>query len=524
MLWQVVEPRLKPYLMSNPASQPDSQPLLGRQLGDYRILSRLGRGGMAQVYLAEQLSLGRLVALKILKPELATDPTYISRFRNEARAAAALVHSNIVQIFEVGEVEGLYYIAQEYVAGMNLSQYLRRNGPVSPLMAVNVMTQIAAALKKARAFGVVHRDIKPENIMLSTDGEVKVADFGLARLSMDKQRTDLTQIGVTMGTPLYMSPEQIEGGDVDHRADLYSFGITCYHMLTGRPPFRGDNPISVAIQHAKEVAVPIENSRPDLVRPLIEIVNRLMAKRPAERFQDAGDVLDALAGVEVDASPANWQELLKKLRHSNPGFGKEVDLTDGQLAATRRLEVLMRGPRLADRLKFGTWLGIGIVAMIVSGALLAKGMSPADSLQQARERPLTLPRKESIADQYMYAYFQDSEDGWYSVINYFSQSTNPPQELDKLDSVYILWAKERLAEHYLGRRQWAEALKIYTEFSNLPPLQKQRTIGDYGTAICQFHLGNAGPFKLRRSDSVPETLTRVLKDQWSAISEELDRP
>ncbi len=509
--------------MSNLASDQALQQLIGRQLGDYRVLSRLGRGGMAQVYLAEQLSLGRLIALKILKPELATDPAYINRFRNEARAAAALVHSNIVQIFEVGEVEGWYYIAQEYVAGVNLSQYLRRNGPVSSLMAVNVMTQIAAALKKARAFGVVHRDIKPENIMLSTDGEVKVADFGLARLSMDKQRTDLTQIGVTMGTPLYMSPEQIEGGDVDHRADLYSFGVTCYHMLTGRPPFRGDNPISVAIQHAKELAAPIENSRPDLARPLIDIVNRLMAKRPADRFQDAGDVLDALSGVEVDASAANWQELLKQLRHSNPGVGQEVSLTEGQLAATRRLENLMRGPRMADRLRLGMWLAIGVVSMMVSGALLAKAMSPPDRLQQARVQKTTVPRKDSIADQYMYAYFQDSEDGWYSVINYFAGSTSPPRELDKLDSLYVQWAKERLAEYYLGRRQWAEAQKIYSDFSLLPLSQKQRTIGDYGSAICQYHLGNPTPAMMRRSDNTPEAITKVLKDQWSAIIEELDK-
>ncbi|MDP1562888.1 MAG: protein kinase [Pirellulaceae bacterium] len=505
--------------MSNPTSDPSSPSLIGRQLGDYRVLSRLGRGGMAQVYLAEQLSLGRLIALKILKPELATDQTYINRFRNEARAAAALVHSNIVQIFEVGEVDGWYYIAQEYVAGMNLSQYLRRNGPVSSLMAVNVMTQIAAALKKASAFGVVHRDIKPENIMLSTDGEVKVADFGLARLSMDKQRTDLTQIGVTMGTPLYMSPEQIEGGAVDHRADLYSFGVTCYHMLTGRPPFRGDNPISVAIQHAKEVATPIENSRPDLARPLIEIVNRLMAKRPADRFQEAGQVLEALSGVEVDASAANWQELLKQLRHSNPRAANEVSLAEGQLAATRRLEVLMRGPRLADRLRFGMWMLVGVVAMIVSGSLLARAMSPPDRLQRAREQSLTMPPKDSIADQYMYAYFQDSEDGWDSVIHYF-EGASPPGDLD---SLYVQWAKERLAEFYLGKRQWAEALKIYNEFSLLPQSQKQRTISDYGSAICQYHLGDPAPAKLRRSDTLPDAITKVLKDQWSAIIEELDK-
>jgi serine/threonine-protein kinase len=502
------------------SSNPDStsQQLIGRQLGDYRVLSRLGRGGMAQVYLAEQLSLGRLVALKILKPELAKDPTYISRFRNEARAAAALVHSNIVQIFEVGEIEGWYFIAQEYVAGLNLSQYLRRNGPVSPLMAVNVMTQIAAALKKAKSLGVVHRDIKPENIMLSTDGEVKVADFGLARLSMDKQRTDLTQIGVTMGTPLYMSPEQIEGGDVDHRADLYSFGVTCYHMLTGRPPFRGDNPISVAIQHAKEQAPSIETSRPDLPRPMIAIVERLMAKRPADRFQDAGEVLEALRAVEIDTSPANWQVLLRQLRQSSGAGLEEFGLADGQLAATRRLEVLMRGPRLANRAKRVAWMVAGGIVMLVVGAAIGRWTSPPDLLQQTRLQPTSLSRKDSIAEQYMYAYFQDSEDGWYSVIQYF-QDKQPPE---RLDALYVEWAKERLAEFYLNRRQWSSAEKIYDEFAQQPLISKQRIISDYGLAICEFHLGAPERFRELRSAPLPELLTKVLRDQWQAIIEEVD--
>jgi len=502
------------------SSNPDStsQHLIGRQLGDYRVLSRLGRGGMAQVYLAEQLSLSRLVALKILKPELAKDPTYISRFRNEARAAAALVHSNIVQIFEVGEIEGWYFIAQEYVAGLNLSQYLRRNGPVSPLMAVNVMTQIAAALKKAKSLGVVHRDIKPENIMLSHDGEVKVADFGLARLSMDKQRTDLTQIGVTMGTPLYMSPEQIEGGDVDHRADLYSFGVTCYHMLTGRPPFRGDNPISVAIQHAKEQAVAIETSRPDLPRPLIAIVERLMAKRPADRFQDAGEVLEALRAVEIDTSPANWQMLLSQLRQSSGSGLEAFALGDGQLAATRRLEVLMRGPRLVNRAKQAAWVIVAAVVMMAVGAVVARWTAPPDLLQRTRLQPTSLSRKDSIAEQYMYAYFQDTEDGWYSVIQYF-QDRQPPE---RLDALYVEWAKERLAEFYLNRRQWSTAQKIYAEFAQQPLISKQRIISDYGLAICEFHLESPERFRELRGSPLPELLTKVLRDQWQAIIEAAD--
>lgn len=504
--------------MSQPVPDPSLQQLIGRTLGDYTILSRLGRGGMAQVFLAEQTSLARLVALKILKPELATDPSYISRFKNEARAAAALVHSNIVQIFEVGEVDGWHYIAQEYVAGMNLSQYLRRNGPVTALMAVNVMTQIAAALKKARAFGVVHRDIKPENIMLSTDGEVKVADFGLARLSLGKQRTDLTQIGITMGTPLYMSPEQIEGGDVDHRADLYSFGVTGYHMLTGQPPFRGDNPISVAIQHAKEQAVPIETLRPDLPKNLIRIVERLMAKRPADRYQQASEVLDALRTVDVEATAGDWEDLLKQLRQSGSSAVDVMGLAEGQLAATRRLELLMQGPKWIDRIKWGGGLVAAAFLMVLLGMVVASVASPPSLLDQVRQQPLSVPRKSTVSDQYMYAFFRNTEDGWLSVIDYFETAETPPTEYDVL---YVQWAKERLGEFYLSRRQWKLAESVYQQFMMEPVASKRRAVGEYGLAIAQFHLGNPEPAQRLQSTEGPDMLTQSMREQWNTVTQEL---
>ena len=180
--------------------------LTGRRLGDYEIFRRLGRGGMADVYLAKQDSLNRNVALKVLKPELAKDESYIARFRNEAQAAAKLVQSNIVQIYDVGDCEGYYFIVQEYVQGRNLRQYLARHGAVEPVMAINVLRQCTMALREAGDLQVIHRDIKPENIMLSTKGEVKITDFGLARINYQATSKALTQIGITMGTPLYMSP------------------------------------------------------------------------------------------------------------------------------------------------------------------------------------------------------------------------------------------------------------------------------------------------------------------------------
>ncbi len=206
---------------------------------------------MAEVYLAEQISLSRQVAFKVLRPNLATDATYVQRFDQEARAAAQLVHANIVQIFEVGCVDGVHFIAQEYVQGSNLAEMLARRAPPTLARSLAILRQVAAALDKAAQAGIVHRDIKPENIMLAAGGEVKVADFGLARVYSQEPANNLTQIGVTMGTPLYMSPEQVEGRPLDPRSDIYSLGVTAYQTLVGEPPFRGETALGIAVQHLK---------------------------------------------------------------------------------------------------------------------------------------------------------------------------------------------------------------------------------------------------------------------------------
>jgi len=180
--------------------------LVGKRLKDYHVVRPVGRGAMAEVYLAQQLSLGRQIALKVLNAELARDPVYVQRFHHEARAAAALVHGGIVQIYEVGQEEGVHFIAQEYVPGRNLGEVIRSHGALEPRLVLDILRQVAAALSKAASEASSTADIKPENIMLSRSGEVKVTDFGLARVQGDGG-VNLTQIGVTMGTPLYMSPE-----------------------------------------------------------------------------------------------------------------------------------------------------------------------------------------------------------------------------------------------------------------------------------------------------------------------------
>jgi serine/threonine-protein kinase len=286
---------------ANPAGTPAGDDLAGRSLGGYRLLRRLGSGAMADVYLAEQESLRRQVAVKVLRPETTRHEAALERFAQEARAAASLVHGNIVQIHEVACIDGIHFLAEEYVAGPSLKAWLAARGPLDTRQGLAVLGQVAAALARAAEQGIVHRDIKPENLLVTPSGEVKVADFGLARvLSSD---VALTQDGMTLGTPLYMSPEQGQGHAVDARSDLYSLGATAYHLLAGQPPFPGQTPVSVVMAHIQEPLVSLATLRPDLPAGLCAIVERLLAKVPAERFQTPAALLDAVEAVEAAVAP-----------------------------------------------------------------------------------------------------------------------------------------------------------------------------------------------------------------------------
>lgn len=269
--------------------------LTGQVVGDFQVLRRLGQGGMGQVYLAQQLSLQRKVALKIMKAELASNETSLKRFEAEALAVAQATHANIVQVYATGQQNGLHYIALEYVDGLNLREYLAKKGSPSLQAILSIMRQVAAALQRAGELGIVHRDIKPDNILLTRKGEVKVADFGLSRiLSEAAPNLNLTQSGVTLGTPLYMSPEQVEGKPLDPRSDIYSFGVTCYHVLAGNPPFQGQTAFEVALQHVQKQPKPLPEIRPDLPVDLCAIVHKMMDKDPAQRYQTGRELLKDL--------------------------------------------------------------------------------------------------------------------------------------------------------------------------------------------------------------------------------------
>lgn len=276
--------------------------LMGKTLGDFEISRLIGAGGMGAVYLARQKSLKRQVAIKVLRSDLAANTTALRRFQAEAEAVASITHANIVQVHAIGESEGLHYMALEYVDGRNLRDFLEKKGTPDLPVALEIIRQVASALERAGELGFVHRDIKPENILLSKKGEIKVTDFGLSRCFGTDVPVNITASGVMMGTPLYMSPEQVRGQTVDPRSDIYSLGVTCYHMLAGEPPFQGSTAFDVALQHVQNDPRRLSDLRPDLPPDFVGLVHKMMAKRPEDRHQSAREILADLAKLQAGQS------------------------------------------------------------------------------------------------------------------------------------------------------------------------------------------------------------------------------
>ena len=258
--------------------------------GRYELLRRIARGGMADVYLARDASLGRQVAVKVLFPEFANDPSFVERFRREAKAAANLNHPNIVGIYDWGQEQGTYYIVMEYVVGRSMADVLRSTGPLSPDRAAEIASDVADALSSAHSAGLVHRDIKLGNIIVSDDGQVKVADFGIATALARRTGDNLTHIGSVMGTATYFSPEQAQGKALDGRSDLYSLGVVLYEMIVGKPPFTADTSTAVAVKHVQERPLSPSILGVSIAQSLEAIILKLLAKNPANRYPKAEDL------------------------------------------------------------------------------------------------------------------------------------------------------------------------------------------------------------------------------------------
>jgi len=259
----------------------------------YRVIERIGSGGMAEVFKAVDEVLGRTVAVKVLHPRYATEPNFVARFRQEAQAAANLSHPNIVNIYDWGRDGETYYIVMEYVKGTDLKTMVDDSGPVDPVRAAEYGAQVCAALAVAHGYDVIHRDIKPHNIVITPDGTVKVMDFGIARAG----NTTMTQTGSVLGTAQYISPEQAQGGILGPGSDLYSLGATLYELVTGQVPFDADTPVAIALKQVNEQPVPPRQLRSSIPAALEAVILKAMRKNPAERYTSANEMREDLLRV-----------------------------------------------------------------------------------------------------------------------------------------------------------------------------------------------------------------------------------
>ncbi len=274
-----------------------------QQIPGYKILSRLGAGAMATVFKARQLSLDRLVAIKILPKRFSENPDYVERFYREGMAAAKLNHANIVQAIDVGEAGGYHYFVMEYVEGHTLWDELHAGKILSETNAIGIILQIARALAHAHERGLIHRDVKPKNIMITDDGVAKLADMGLARMASDEQAAQ-AEAGKAYGTPYYISPEQVRGErDIDFRADIYGLGATLYHVVTGRVPFEAETPAAVMHMHLREPLTPPDHINTSLSVGLGEVVEVMMAKDRDQRYASTEDLIMDLEAIAAGRPP-----------------------------------------------------------------------------------------------------------------------------------------------------------------------------------------------------------------------------
>ncbi|MBV9462612.1 MAG: serine/threonine protein kinase, partial [Verrucomicrobiae bacterium] len=288
---------------SDLAASPNSDPWIGQSLSSYYLIQRIGEGGMGIVYLARHLSLDRLAAVKFLASHMVSDKTYVERFLHEAKGAAKLSHPNIVAVYDAGALpeDSLYYFIMEYVEGRDLGSLQRENGIFETRQAVGYIRQAAQALGYAHKKKIIHRDIKPDNLMLTPDGVIKVGDLGLAKWSTDDMQGGMTQTGVVMGTPYYMSPEQVRGAkDIDGRTDVYSLGGTLFHLLTGKIPFEGSSPAVIMAMHLNSPPPPANVANPDLDDDICAIIQKMMMKKPQDRFQTMEELDGTLREYEEE--------------------------------------------------------------------------------------------------------------------------------------------------------------------------------------------------------------------------------
>ena len=363
--------------------------MIGQVIGNYRVVAEIGKGGMGMVYRAEHVQLGRPVALKMLLPQLSSDPNIVQRFFNEARAASAIDHSGIVEIYDFGtHTDGRAYIVMALLRGESLEQRLV-SGPLSPHEGATILAQVAAALGAAHTRGIVHRDLKPDNIFLVPNElvpggiQVKLLDFGIAKLADEQQAGFKTQTGALMGTPAYMSPEQCMGrADLDHRTDIYSLGCILFHVLCGRPPFTSDQGTGMMIAaHIRDAAPDPRTINPRVPADLVAIIMRCLEKEPGARFQTANDLRNALVAAGANAPLSKPpQPALGFAATMAPGMQQPLAFGTAPTTHSSAAAQVMTSqpPPAAKKSRAGMWIGIGAMTAIAGAAIaIAATREPA---------------------------------------------------------------------------------------------------------------------------------------------------
>jgi serine/threonine protein kinase/tetratricopeptide (TPR) repeat protein len=299
---------------------PKEELTTGSIFGDrYQIIEELGKGGMGRVYKALDKKINERIALKLIKPEIASDKKTIERFSNELKFARKIRHKNVCQMFDLGEYQGTHFITMEYVVGGDLKRLIRKMGRLSAGQAISIAKQVCDGLGEAHKHGVVHRDLKPQNIMVDDDGSVRIMDFGIARSTEAKS---ITGAGVMIGTPDYMSPEQVESKETDHRSDIYSLGVILYEMVTGQVPFEGDTPFSIGVKHKSEAPKPPKELNEQIPDDLNQVILRCLEKDKNERYQSTGELCSELVSIEKGIPTTD--RIAPKIR---PTTSREVTVT-----------------------------------------------------------------------------------------------------------------------------------------------------------------------------------------------------
>lgn len=349
----------------------------------YEIIDKVGSGGMADVYKARDHRLNRFVAIKVLKPEYSNDKSFVNKFRGEAQSAAGLSHPNIVNVYDVGDDGGLYYIVMELVEGITLKRFIERKGKLEVKEAVGIAIQIAQGLEAAHDNRIIHRDIKPQNIIISRDGKVKVTDFGIAKATNSNTITSNA-----MGSVHYLSPEQARGGYSDEKSDIYSLGVTIYEMLSGKVPFAGDNTVSVALLHIQGEAMPLRELDPNIPPSIDKIVQKCMQKRPEKRYHSAseliadlkralsnpdGDFVKIPAFVATDSPTINISDDLGKIKKNTINVDDTrptKNLAQVQAASDEDDELDAMDSKMEKVVFIGSIVTIVILCLLIIGIVL----------------------------------------------------------------------------------------------------------------------------------------------------------